>query len=201
LDIESFRLNDFSEDTRNLLVSIGVHIAISLEKARLYERTKRLSGEDPLTGVLNRRRLEEEINREIERSKRHKTKFSLLFMDLDNFKRFNDKYGHLKGDELLISYSNIIKKLLRKGDIFGRYGGDEFVVLLYQTDINQSKEAAKRMMNAIVKEDDLLGLTFSIGISGFPYNGNNLKELINDADRACYKAKEKDDKIVIVSKE
>ena len=201
LDIESFRLNDFSEDTRNLLVSIGVHIAISLEKARLYERTKRLSGEDPLTGVLNRRRLEEEINREIERSKRHKTKFSLLFMDLDNFKRFNDKYGHLKGDELLISYSNIIKKLLRKGDIFGRYGGDEFVALLYQTDINQSKEVAKRMMNAVVMEDDLLGLTFSIGISGFPDNGNNLKELINVADRACYKAKEKDDKIVIVSRE
>ncbi len=203
LDIESFKLDDFSEDTRNLLISIGVHIAIALEKAKLYEHTKRLSGEDPLTGVLNRRRMEESINREIERSKRHGTRFSLLFLDLDNFKEYNDKYGHSEGDKLLISYSHIIKKLLRKGDIFGRYGGDEFIALLYQTDVNHAaEEVAKRMLEKVMSDDSVLGLKFSIGISGFPESGYFFKELVDAADRACYKAKkEGGSKVVIASKE
>ncbi len=202
LDIESFKLDDFSEDTRDLLISIGVHIAIALEKAKLYEHTKKLSGEDPLTGVLNRRRMEESINREIERSKRHGTRFSLLFLDLDNFKEYNDKYGHSKGDKLLISYSHIIKKLLRKGDIFGRYGGDEFIALLYQTDVNHAEEVAKRMLEKVMSDDSVLGLKFSIGISGFPENGYFFKELVDAADRVCYKAKkEGGGKVVIASKE
>lgn len=198
LDIESFRLNDFKEDTRNLLLSIGTHIAISLEKAKLYERTKRLSGEDPLTGVLNRRSLGEAINRELERSERHNTQFSLLFLDLDNFKEFNDEFGHSRGDELMISYSNIIKKLLRKGDIFGRYGGDEFIALLYHTNIDHAQEVAKRMLNIVTNEENLLGLTLSIGIAGFPDNGNSFKELVDAADRACYQAKKEGGERVIV---
>lgn len=199
LDIESFRLDDFREDIRNLLLSIGTHIAIALEKAKLYEKTKKLSSEDPLTGVLNRRRLEESINQELERSKRYNTKFSILFFDLDNFKRFNDKYGHSKGDELLMSFSGIIKTLLRKGDLFGRYGGDEFIALLYQTDTKNAKEAAKRMINIVNNNEELLGLTFSVGISGFPENGNNFKELVDSADRACYRAKEKGGYRLVVS--
>ncbi len=199
LDIESFKLDDFSEDTRNLLLSMGVHIAIAFGKARLYEKTKRLSGEDPLTGILNRRRLAEAINREIERSKRHGTKFSLLFLDLDNFKEFNDRYGHSQGDKILIGYSNIIKKLFRKGDIFGRYGGDEFLALLYQTDVAHAEEVAKRMLNKVTNDDSVLGLAFSIGISGFPENGYFFKELVDAADRACYKAKEKGGSRIVVA--
>jgi diguanylate cyclase (GGDEF)-like protein len=199
LDIESFRLNDFKEDVRNLLLSIGTHIAIALEKARLYEKTKKLSGEDPLTGILNRRSLEESVNREIERSKRYNTKFSILFFDLDNFKRFNDKYGHSKGDELLMSFSGIIKTLLRKGDLFARYGGDEFIALLYQTNTENAKDVAKRMLKIVNNNEELLGLTFSVGISGFPENGSNFKELVNSADRACYSAKEKGGDRLVVS--
>lgn len=199
LDIESFRFNDFKEDTRNLLLSIGTHIAIALEKAKLYEKTKKLSGEDPLTGVLNRRSLGESVNRELERSKRYNTKFSILFFDLDNFKRFNDEYGHSNGDELLMSFSGIIKTLLRKGDIFGRYGGDEFIAFLYQTDTENAKEVAKRMLKIVNNNEELLGLTFSVGISGFPENGNNFKELVNSADRACYRAKEKGGDRLVVS--
>ena len=189
LDIEGFRLNDFPKDTRDLLISIGAQIAMAFEKARLYEETKRLSREDPLTGVLNRRRLEEEITREMARSERSENKFAILFCDLDNFKEFNDQYGHFRGDEMLISYAMSMKEMLREGDIFGRYGGDEFLLLLYDTVVTPAKKVAKRLLEKVRKNKNLPGLTLSIGVSIFPDNGRELTSLINSADQACYKAK------------
>lgn len=189
LDIQSYRKNDFPESTRNLLISIGAHIAIAFEKAQLYEEMKRLSREDPLTGVLNRRKLEDAIKEEIKYGSKRGTQFSILFLDIDNFKEFNDKYGHSKGDEILIEYSQFIRNSLRSEDLFGRYGGDEFLAVLKRTDKKQAARIASRMKEDIKDKENFPDLVFSIGISEFPEDGESLTELVHSADRACYRAK------------
>jgi diguanylate cyclase (GGDEF)-like protein len=191
LDIESLRRDDFPKSVRNLLVALGAQIAMAIERSRLFEETRRLSTEDPLTGAYNRRMLEEKIMEEITIAEKNKEEFAILFLDLDNFKEFNDKFGHQRGDDGLKSFAKIMRETLQSGDLLGRYGGDEFISLLHKTDIQRAAKTANQML-AKVKEDKILeGLTLSIGIGIFPYDGKDLVELIRYADNACYLAKEK----------
>ncbi|MEA1912217.1 MAG: sensor domain-containing diguanylate cyclase [candidate division WOR-3 bacterium] len=145
--------------------------------------------EDPLTGTVNRRILEEEIRKEISRAKRYKEKFSILFLDLDHFKEFNDNFGHPQGDETLKTFSKIIRKTLRRGDEFGRYGGDEFISVLYKTGTSTAREVAERLVKVVGQNKDLPDLTISVGIAAFPQDGNDLTKLVHNADNACYRAK------------
>jgi len=189
LDIESSKVDDFPKSTRDLLITLGAQIAMSIESSELFEETKRLSREDPLTGAVNRRILEEEIQKEISRAKRYKEKFSILFLDLDHFKEFNDNFGHPQGDKALKTFSKIIRKTLRKGDEFGRYGGDEFISVLYKTGTSTAREVAERLVKVVGQNKDLPDLTISVGIAVFPQDGNDLTKLVHNADNACYRAK------------
>jgi diguanylate cyclase (GGDEF)-like protein len=191
LDIESLRRDDFPKSVRNLLVALGAQIAMAIERSRLFEETRRLSTEDPLTGAINRRMMEEKLTEQINEAKLNEEEFAILFLDLDNFKEYNDRYGHQRGDEGLISFVLTIKETLEEGDMLGRYGGDEFISLLPKTNIDRAKEVASNMLKSVRENELLKGLTISIGIGVFPYDGQDLVALVRYADDACYLAKEK----------
>ena len=188
IDIESTKPNGFPSETREILSALAANIAVAMERARLYEETERLSIMDPLTGVSNRRLLEKMLQNAIDRSARYNRKFAVLFIDFDNFKPFNDKYGHAEGDKVLISHAQVISEHLRKSDTIGRYGGDEFIVILYNASRKYAEKVANRILNSIAKSR-YREVTVSIGVSVYPEDGENVEDLIRSADAACYKAK------------
>ncbi len=162
---------------------------------------------DPLTQVYNRRKIFEEAKKEIERSKRYKGNFSMLIIDLDNFKKINDTYGHQAGDTVLKQTIDIIKSKLRKFDSIGRYGGEEFLIILPETDLESAKKVAEKIRKAICSHeydigDTILHVTASIGVSSLGYHGETFEDLLKAADFSLYRAKETGkNKIVSLSKD
>jgi diguanylate cyclase (GGDEF)-like protein len=151
---------------------------------------------DGLTGLYNHRYLQEAIKTEVKRSQRHGRVFSILFCDIDHFKRYNDEHGHLMGDEVLRKFSDLLSNRLRQTDIACRYGGEEFVIMLPET----NKESAVVLANSVrklVSEHNFMEdsgtpgarVTVSIGVSSFPEDGERADDLLNCADKALYHAK------------
>ena len=151
---------------------------------------------DGLTGLYNKRYFNEIIDNELRRSRRHNRAFSILFCDIDNFKDFNDANGHLLGDQALKDFSKLIGHRLRVTDFSSRYGGEEFVLLLPETDIKDATVVANEICKMIFEskfegEESQKGgrLTVSIGVSAFPQHGDNEDDLLHSADKALYQAK------------
>uniref|UniRef100_A0A7V3RHM0 Sensor domain-containing diguanylate cyclase n=1 Tax=candidate division WOR-3 bacterium TaxID=2052148 RepID=A0A7V3RHM0_UNCW3 len=190
LDVESPEIDGFTPDDIRILSTLSAQIAIALENARLYEEAKRLSLTDPLTGLPNRRSFEIMIENEIKRAERYRRPFALLMMDFDNFKSYNDKFGHSAGDEILRRFSTVMKEGIRDVDFLGRYGGDEFVAVLPETDANFALVVAERIRKKIESENLDPPVTLSIGIAVFPRDAREKQKLIDLADRACYESKE-----------
>ncbi|GAI05876.1 unnamed protein product, partial [marine sediment metagenome] len=145
LDVESKKNDAFSEWEIKLLSIIAAQIANAIEKSRLYEETKMLSLTDPLTELPNRRHFDIMIDTELRRSERYNRPLSLLLIDLDNFKSYNDRNGHLEGDKVLAEYAKFMKLSIRDIDFICRFGGDEFVVVLPETDESFAKAVAERI--------------------------------------------------------
>lgn len=190
LDVESPEIDGFTKDDIRLLDTLSAQIAIALDNARLYEEAKRLSLTDPLTELGNRRSFNIFIDGEIKRSERYRRPFALLMIDFDNFKNYNDKFGHSSGDYILQKFGKIIKETIRDVDFVCRYGGDEFVVVLPETDANFALTVAERIRKKIESENLDPKVTLSIGIAIFPRDTRDKETLINLADRACYEAKQ-----------
>jgi diguanylate cyclase (GGDEF)-like protein len=154
------------------------------------EQLERLSITDGLTGLYNRRRLMETLVNEIERSKRMEHVCTVLMMDVDNFKRYNDAHGHQAGDAVLRGVGDVLRETTREIDCAARYGGEEFFVLLPETDVKEASEVAERIRTQL-KERIFLGgrVTLSVGIAAFPANGETPEDLIASADAALYQAK------------
>lgn len=168
---------------------------IGLRRALLYQKVQGMSITDSLTQVYSRRYFLERFSEELRRSKKNKLSLSFLMIDIDNFKRFNDRYGHLTGDAILRQVSKIISEAVRQIDFIGRYGGEEFSIVLSETDREQANYAAQRIRQAIAGSaikvyDEELKVTVSIGVSVFPDNALNMQDLIEMADQALYLAKE-----------
>lgn len=151
---------------------------------------------DGLTELPNHRAFQEVLTKEVFRSHRYKHSFSLLFMDIDAFKTYNDTHGHLKGDVLLRTIGEILKSSLRKGDTPARYGGDEFVVLLPETGKGGGHVVAEKIRSAIEshpfdgREAQPEGkVTVSIGLASFPADGGDAASLLQKADKALYESK------------
>jgi len=168
---------------------------MAIELTKLMEDIKKRAITDFLTGLFNHRYFIERIEEEIARASRNNKHFSILFCDLDNFKRFNDIHGHLLGDMVLKKIGEVILTNKRKFDIATRYGGDEFALILPEANCNNAVRTAKRICSGIgncnlpkVKSNNDK-LTMSIGISSFPEHGQNSKELLEKADLALNKAK------------
>jgi len=184
----------FSGEEARLFEAVAEHVAIAIENARAYQRTKELSHRDDLTGLYNRRYFFDRFEKEVERAKRYSRLFSLILMDLDHFKIYNDTHGHLAGDAALQSIGNVLSQNVRKVDIVARYGGEEFVVILPETDKESAAKVAEKLRQAI--EELKLGsgsthgpLTTTIGISGFPLDATDALELLEIADKALYYGK------------
>jgi diguanylate cyclase (GGDEF)-like protein len=168
---------------------------IGLRRALLYRKVQGLTITDALTNVYCRRYFLERFSEELKRSKKNKLCLTFLMIDIDNFKQFNDRYGHLVGDAILRQVAKTISLAVRQIDFIGRYGGEEISVVLAETNKEQANFAAERIRQAIALEaikayDEELEVTVSIGVSTFVDNTLNMQDLIEMADQALYLAKE-----------
>jgi diguanylate cyclase (GGDEF)-like protein len=154
------------------------------------EELERLSVTDPLTGLDNRRRMTESLQNEVLRSRRLEHSFSVVMVDVDHFKDYNDAHGHMAGDEALKRVATVLRGALRDGDSVARYGGEEFFVLLPETAASAAADLAKRVRAALEKHAPPAGpVTLSFGIAAYPANGDSGEALIRAADAALYEAK------------
>jgi diguanylate cyclase (GGDEF)-like protein len=189
----------FDENDLRLVESIASHASVALDRTDYYkmsEDLRKVSITDSLTDLYNRRFFQDRISEEIERSRRHGLPVSLIMLDIDNFKQYNDTYGHLAGDEALRLTAAILKHSVRNIDRVARYGGEEFAVILPMTEIAAARDIAERIRSGMAGRyfpDDALRatvkLTASLGIASFPQNADNLFDLVGSADKALYVAK------------
>jgi diguanylate cyclase (GGDEF)-like protein len=189
----------FSDEDLVLLRSFASYASIALERSTYYSlagHLKELSITDSLTGLFNRRYFEERFFEELHRSNRHNLSFSLAMIDIDDFKLFNDSEGHLAGDEMLKCIANIAKDSLRVIDVIARIGGEEFSVIMPQTEKDEALLVAERIRSSLKellprtwKNFPRDTITVSIGIATFPHDGKERKELIRNSDKALYAAK------------
>lgn len=181
--------------TRAVAVAAGEQMSLALANLKLQDILRTQSLRDPLTGLFNRRYLEASFERELMRAGRRGLPLSVLMLDIDHFKRFNDSHGHDAGDALLAQFGALLTRLVRQEDVACRYGGEEFTVLLHETDADGAAQraaeicAAVRELNVQHRRQTLGPVTVSIGIATFPQHGDNCAELLRRADSALYAAK------------
>ena len=145
ISAQSYKENAYTREDQYLLELLAAHAAIAIENARLFAKAQQLADIDALTEVLSRRKFYELAEREFSRSKRYKKPLSVIMLDVDEFKKFNDKFGHKIGDLVLRMVATQCKLSLRDVDIFGRLGGEEFVAALPDTDLEHAVAVANRL--------------------------------------------------------
>ena len=186
-----------------LIDHICQFIAIALRNCELYQKVWHLAKTDALTGFINHKAFFDELHREIARVRRNKTNLSLILLDVDNFKLFNDVHGHQVGDMILTQVASLIRGNVRTVDAAARYGGDEFAVILSDTETERAEAVAERIRRAIASNQLTLdGQTFFVTISAgvAQYRmGQTLADMVNEADSALYKAKSKGRNAVAVT--
>ncbi|MEZ4226090.1 MAG: diguanylate cyclase [Polyangiaceae bacterium] len=167
--------------------AIADQLALALSNIRLRESLRDLAIRDPLTGLLNRRYLQECVARELPRAERHDSPVSVWMIDIDYFKRFNDTHGHLAADEALVRFGKMLLDAVRDEDVACRFGGEEFVVLLPDCRREDAAARAEQLRQRVV--DSRLGFTLSIGVSEWPRDGRSWDVVLRKADDAVYVAK------------
>ncbi|MFA7060056.1 MAG: diguanylate cyclase [Pedobacter sp.] len=178
---------EVSENLLQLLSTLGGQIGIAINNARLFEQTRKSSLHDPLTGLANRRFLDIQMEKSFETAKRYQERLSVVMLDIDHFKRYNDTRGHLEGDLLLARLAELLLKELRDADHVFRYGGEEFLCILPETDLAMAGEVAERLRMAVQAETDV---TISLGVASYSDDISDKETLIRKADEALYRAKE-----------
>ena len=187
--------NGRGQDIPWAAISIAERTAIAISALKRHKRLQFRATRDALTGLYNRRFMEEALTIEQRQAKRRKSSIGVMILDVDFFKRFNDTFGHDAGDTLLHGIGHILRHTVREGDMPCRYGGEEFVVILPGADIEDTRQRAETLRAAIERwapqqQDRSLGpVTVSIGIAAFPRNGNSWQTTLKAADLALYKAK------------
>ncbi len=196
--------NAYGEREVELYSKIAEHIATAIENALIFQKTIELSYKDPLTHLFNRRYFFERLEKEVQRASRYGRVLSLLMIDVDSFKAYNDRMGHLKGDIVLKQIANIMSQKLRSHDVLARFGGEEFMALLPETSKSSAAAVAEKLraeIEAFHFEGEELqpknNLTVTIGISAFPQDAMDSFQLINLADKAMYEGKKIGGNIVV----
>ena len=173
-----------------------VYVVKFIRKSQDFEKTYKLATTDGLTELYNHRYFQEQMIANIDTCKRYNSNFSLIIIDIDFFKKFNDKFGHQSGDEVLRQVAGILKKSVRSSDIVARYGGEEMAIILTNTGLEDAKITANKICKAVAdKPFKLLGgiecrVTISLGVSTYPMHGEKPQDLIEVADKGLYNAKE-----------
>jgi diguanylate cyclase (GGDEF)-like protein len=185
----------WEDSQQRLAATVAGQIALSLASLRLRETLRDQSIRDPLTGLFNRRFMEESLDRELHRAIRKDQPLSLLFVDLDHFKRFNDTFGHDAGDLVLRSVADLFRKFFRSDDVICRYGGEEFGIILPESPLEHGAvranalRAAAKKLELRYKNHSLGTVTLSIGVAAFPVHGSTSEELLKVADQCLYQSK------------
>ncbi len=192
--MNSDRKRKFSESEKNLMEMFAQQAAIAVENAKLFEEKQEQARMDITTDLYNRRGLYELGNREVDRAKRYERPLAVVFADLDFFKKVNDHHGHHVGDLVLAELAERLKENLRSIDILGRYGGEEFVYLLPETDADGALEVCERIRKIVegspfTPNDLSLNITISQGVAVLNETEKDLKALIRAADEAAYQSK------------
>lgn len=185
-----------SEIQQQLAMAVAEQIALALANLRLRETLRNQSIRDPLTGLYNRRYLEETLERELLRAQRKATPLAVIMLDIDHFKHFNDTFGHEAGDIVLHAVGQLLKTNFRGSDLACRYGGEEFTLVLPETSRELARERAEELRTAaaalrVLHHSEPLGsITLSLGIAVFPQHGQDWQQLLRAADAALYQAKQ-----------
>ena len=204
LSLISYKENFFSSDRVSYIQDLIHTFSPFVSNLRLIELNRELSIKDPLTGLYNRRFAMEFLTKELEKAKRYKKHLSLVMVDLDDFKKVNDTYGHAVGDLCLKTFANTLLKHLRSADIAVRWGGEEFLLVLPETPKEVCKDIVHRLRDALKMEGMAVGLecvllTASWGVASYPEDGEDLEELLKIADDRCYIAKKSGKDRVVVA--
>ncbi len=184
--------------TKNDLLSLDIiaaQSAVAIEKSQLIRELQKQACFDQLTGIYNKSTILRHCEAQLDLSLRHEQATSLIFLDIDYFKAFNDTHGHLLGDKLLGDFAKVLKKCCRKSDMLGRFGGEEFLIIASQTSKQDAYALGIKLKEAVNKYKFLgsgsgrVRVTFSAGIASFPEDGSDINELLKKADQAMYKGK------------
>jgi diguanylate cyclase (GGDEF)-like protein len=193
LALDSAMPDAFRDGDLQSLESVADICATAIQNAHYVELVKQLAYLDGLTGIFNRRFFELRIMEEIERARRYDTGMAVIMADIDQFKRLNDEFGHVLGDEVLRQVSSLFHQQLRKIDVVCRYGGEEFGILLTQTNAHHAMNVAEKLRK-MVAGWQFPGVprtvTISAGTAAFPEHGVTRDDLVKAADSALYAAKQ-----------
>lgn len=185
----------FTREDQALIEMMLNPLAIAIRTVEMFENSERLTITDDLTKLYNYRYLMKYLEADVKRCLRYKKKVSLLFIDVDGFKRINDTFGHLVGSQALSEMGQVFKRIVRETDVVGRYGGDEFVIVLPETPLNGAMVIAERIRKKVeecefVAQNLSIRLTVSLGVANCPKHTLTAEGLIKKADAAMYRAKE-----------
>ncbi len=204
LYLSAHQLGQLSEAKQRLAVTVAEHIALALANLTLRETLQKQSIRDPLTGLFNRRYLEESLLREIHRAERKQQSVGIIMLDVDHFKRFNDTFGHEAGDTVLRELGLFLRKNIRQSDIACRYGGEELTLIMPESSLEATQQRAEQIREGVKllqvqHRRQLLGcITISLGVACFPEHGLTGDAVIRSADQALYQAKAKGrDRVVV----
>jgi diguanylate cyclase (GGDEF)-like protein len=184
-----FNQKPITTDAIRVLTMFANQAGLAIENSRLYEQTVVLSNSDSLTGLWNHGYFQYLLGEEIKRCSLVKSFFTLFMIDIDDFKAFNDTYGHQAGDSIIKEISRIFKDVSRKFDIVARYGGEEFGIILPITKKEEGLVLAERIRKTVETSPSLKNITISIGVASYPEDAQKKEDLLAGADKALYKAK------------
>ena len=195
LYLSSLKLGELAKTKQQLAVTIAEQISLSLANLKLRETLQNQSIRDSLTGLFNRRYLEESLEREIHRAKRKQQSLGIIMLDIDHFKRFNDTFGHEAGDTVLRELGLFLQQYVRQSDIACRYGGEEFTLILPEASLEIVRQRAEQLRQGVKhlqvqhRRQSLGAITLSLGVACFPEHGLSAETVIRAADAALYRAK------------
>jgi diguanylate cyclase (GGDEF)-like protein len=188
-----YRTEPFGYQQESVFKRFCAHISTALEKISLFEEIKSLSTNDSLTGLYNHMFVMDRLDQEVQRSGRYGSPLSVIMADIDDFKEVNDTYGHMAGDTVLVHIADLLKSGVRNIDCVGRYGGEEFLIILPETDQEPAAMLAERLRQSVEKrgimsDEHKINATLSAGVATYR-SGCSTKDLISAADENLYKAK------------
>jgi diguanylate cyclase (GGDEF)-like protein len=195
LYVDDFKSRKFSKNILKLLSILASFAAMSIDNARLHNDALKRAITDGLTGLYNHRYFQEILEDEIARSKRYNLYASLIFLDVDGFKKFNDMYGHQEGDNILKLVANSISKSIRQVDCAARYGGEEFAVIMPENNADSAFIVAERIRKNVIKDSKAFfksktkRITVSLGVASYPDDSSDKDDLIRKSDNALYYCK------------